>query len=217
VSGLSEQQLTVARTLFALPEAEEYVLAGGSALALLGLIDRPTLDLDAFVAARPATPPGDVEPLAASLQSRLERDGWSVTVVRRHATFHRLVLTKPGERVEIDLAVDSPPLYPVETVGDIPVLAPQDLAGRKILAIIDRAEGRDYVDLWSLTKRFDRTDIIEWAQRLDAGVGTDQVADALGQIERLDDADLPCSTEVADEIRHYMADWATELRARPED
>lgn len=52
MSGLTNLQQEVARILFGLPESPGFALAGGSALVLLGVIDRPTRDLDAFVAAR---------------------------------------------------------------------------------------------------------------------------------------------------------------------
>lgn len=52
MSGLANLQQEVARILFGLPESAGFAMAGGSALVALGVIDRPTRDLDAFVAAR---------------------------------------------------------------------------------------------------------------------------------------------------------------------
>ena len=89
-----------------------------------------------------------------------------------HETFTRLEATRQGTTVEIDLAVDSPPLFPIRMIDGLPVLAPQDLAARKILAILDRAEGRDFTDLYTLSQHFQREEIIAWAQQLDAGLTT---------------------------------------------
>lgn len=126
--------------LFGLPEARGFALAGGSALLALGAIDRPTRDIDAFVAAKPETPPGDVGPLVAALGRRLVAEGWTVSVDRELVTFARLVARRADDAVEVDLAVDSPPLLPIEVVEGLPVLSGQDLAARKVLAILDRAE-----------------------------------------------------------------------------
>ena len=52
MSGFRAGQLQIAQLLFDLPEARGFALAGGSALLALGTIDRPTRDIDAFVAAR---------------------------------------------------------------------------------------------------------------------------------------------------------------------
>lgn len=49
LTGLQRQ---VALALFGVPEAAGFALAGGSAIVSLGLVDRQTRDIDAFVAAR---------------------------------------------------------------------------------------------------------------------------------------------------------------------
>ena len=165
-------------------------LAGGSALLAIGAIDRPTHDIDAFVAAKPETPPGDVGPLLSALRRRLVAEGWTVTVDREHVTFARLVAERVGDTVEIDLAVDSPPLFPVEVVHDLPVLAGQDLAARKVLAIMDRVEGRDFTDLHALADRYSRADCIQWALELDEGVRAADIAHAFDRLGRLHDGEV---------------------------
>ncbi len=158
MSGLTDSQQEVARILFGLPESTGFALAGGSALVALGVIDRPTRDLDAFVAARAGDPPGDVGPLAATFSATLTGAGWDVEAVRQHQTFVRLVASRDDDSIEVDLAVDSPPIFPVEVVNGIPTLAPQDLAARKVLAVLDRAEGRDFTDLWTLAREHGQTE-----------------------------------------------------------
>ena len=64
MNTLDPDQLEVARILFALPSATGFALAGGSALLLSGTIERPTRDIDAFIAARPGIHHGNVQPLA---------------------------------------------------------------------------------------------------------------------------------------------------------
>jgi hypothetical protein len=213
MSGFSEPQLASARLLFDLPEARGFALAGGSALLALGTIDRPTRDIDAFVAAKAETPPGDVGPLVAALRERLLQDGWAVTVDRDLVTFARLVVTRNGDAVEIDLAVDSPPLFPLEVVDGLPVLSGPDLAARKVLAILDRAEGRDFTNLRALADRYSQAECIRWAQELDAGVRATEIANAFTKLTRLRAADLPCSSEAVVPLRTWFEEWSTHLLA----
>lgn len=211
MSGFSEQQLAVARLLFDLPEARGFALAGGSALLALGTIDRPTRDIDAFVAAKPETPPGDVGPLVAALREQLLGGGWAVIVDRELVTFARLLVTRNGDAVEIDLAVDSPPLFPLEVVDGLPVLSGADLAARKVLAILDRAEGRDFTDLKALADRYSKSACIQWARDLDGGVRAADIASAFTKLDRLLAADLPCPPAEVPALRTWFRRWSTEL------
>lgn len=213
MSGLSDVQLAVARLLFDLPEARGFALAGGSALLALGAIDRPTRDLDAFVAAKAENPPGDVGPLVAALRARLAGEGWAISIDRELGTFARLLVERNGEEVEIDLAVDSSPLFPLEDVDGLPVLSGPDLAARKVLAILDRAEGRDFTDLRTLADRYSKAECIRWAQALDAGVRTSDVASAFTKLTRLRDADLPCPPQAVPPLRAWFEAWSTDLLA----
>lgn len=210
MTSLDPQQHAVAQALFALPAAEGFSLAGGSALLALGVIDRPTRDIDAFIGAKPGSNPGDVRPLADELTRTLTRQGWAVTMCRVHETFTRMAAERNQETVEIDLAVDSPPLFPVQMVNGLPVLALEDLAGRKILAIMDRAEGRDYTDLHALAAHFGRRSCIEWARQLDAGLTVSAIANAFAKIDRLADDELPTHQE--ESVRALFSEWGRELR-----
>lgn len=208
---LSDDQLEVARARFNLPEAHGFALAGGSALLTLGAIDRMTRDIDAFVAARPEVPPGDVAPVVAALRTRLTEGGWSVTIDRAFDTFARLVAERSGADVVIDLAVDSPPLFPTTSVDGVPVLAGEDLAARKVLALLDRVEGRDYTDLRALAERYPLDAIIGWARRLDDGVLIADIALAFGRIDRVDDQDLPCPSTEVDALRRWFRERSADL------
>lgn len=161
----------------------------------------------------PVTPPGDVGPLVAALQERLDADGWTVHLRRSIVTFARIRAVRPEGWVEIDLAVDSPRLFPAETLDGLPVLAGQDLAARKVLAILDRSVGRDLIDLHALAERYGRSACLGWAQLLDSGVRAVDVIDALGRLRRLDDAEVPGAPDCLLELRAWCDDWADELAA----
>ncbi len=213
MSGFSAAQREVAHVLFALPEARGFALAGGSALLALGAIDRPTRDIDAFVAATADVPPGDVGPLVAALRETLAANRWTVTVDRELVTFARVLAERADDAVEIDLAVDSPPLFAVEMKEGLPVLSGQDLAARKVLAILDRLEGRDFTDLHALAECYSQAEVIGWARQLDDGVRPVDIAKAFDRLGRLADAELPCPAEAVPALRSWYQRWAIDLSA----
>ncbi len=210
MSTLDTHQQEIAAILFSLPEADHYALAGGAALIAHKAIDRQTRDLDAFIEARPEKPPGDVTGLLHALIASLHQHGWEPTTIREHQTFARILAKKDAVVVEVDLAVDSPRLFPTEIVDGLPTLSRQDLAARKILAILDRAEGRDFTDLHALQNLYTRPACIEWAQQLDSGLTTNAIADAFTNIDRLDNDELP--TPKPQDIRRLFTTWIEELR-----
>ena len=107
--------------------------------------------------------------------------------------------------------MDSPPLFPIEIVDGLPLLAGEDLAARKILAIIDRAEGRDFTDLDALQQQYGQGNCINWAQQLDSGLTTTAIADAFTKIRRLTDTELPTKDPGA--TRDCFSNWINDLRA----
>ena len=125
------------------------------------IVDRDTRDLDAFIAATPGPTPGTVDLLADAFTAAAQQAGWSLQTIRRHPTFCRFILERDDGTAELDLAVDSPLLEPPGEVDGIPVLTPLDLAARKVLAVVDRLEARDY----TVTERYD----VRWRVQLCSG------------------------------------------------
>jgi hypothetical protein len=212
VSELSPFQRRVADTLFELPEAKGYALAGGAALILRRLITRSTADLDAFIAARPGPHPGTVDALADAFATAARGLGWTIEIARRNPTFCRCFVTFGSERTEVDFAVDSPPLEPSEPVDGLPVLTPLDLAARKVLAVIDRLEGRDYTDLHALAEFLGQRTCIDAALSTDAGLRPNDIADAFTRVTAIVDHRFPAGTDNPALIKRYFLDWADGLR-----
>jgi len=214
MSELTPIQRHLAELLFSLPEADGYALAGGAALILCRVVERSTQDLDAFIGARPGPDPGTVDRLADAFSASAERKGWTTKVARRHPTFCRFLLGRDGETVELDLAVDSPSLEPLQFVDGIPVLGALDLAARKVLAIVDRLEARDYTDLQALALLVGRRACVDAALSMDAGLRTSHVAGAFERISRLADERYPAATADPASTRSYFLSWASEV-SRP--
>lgn len=68
-----------------------------------------------------------------------------------------------------DLAVDTPPDFPASSTAAGPTLAPEELAGRKLLALFDRAAARDFADVRLLARRFGKDVLLARAAQIDAG------------------------------------------------
>ena len=211
MSGLLPVQRDLARLLFSLPEAVGYALAGGAALVVQQIVDRDTRDLDAFIAAEPGPAPGTVDRLADAFTAAVQRAGWSLQTIRRHPTFCRFILDHHDDTVELDLAVDSPLLEPPRAIDGIPVLAPLDLAARKVLAIVDRLEARDYTDLHALAHLVGQQTCIDSALAMDAGLIVSAIAEAFERIGRIPDDRFPDRATDAATTRRYFTTWTREL------
>ena len=102
-------------------------------------------------------------------------------------------------------------MFPLQQVDGIPALAAEDLAARKILAILDRTEGRDFTDLWARSARLGRAECVGWAQQLDNGVSEHDVAESFTRLERLGDDELPCLPPKRAAVRTWFVGWIHEL------
>lgn len=138
-AGLSAFQLEVAHLFFSLRASRGFLLAGGGALLAQHLTSRPTDDLDFFTAPEL----GHVPSARDELEAAARRRGWSFERIQDSDTFCRLIIRSRNAEILVDLAVDAPPDEPGSVTIAGPTFAPEDLAGRKVLALFDRAAARD--------------------------------------------------------------------------
>lgn len=151
-AGLTAFQVSVATLFFSLPASDGFLLAGGAALAAQELTSRPTQDLDLFTRAGRGTVPAARDAFEAAAHTR----GWSVRRIRDTATFCRLVVSGDDELL-VDLALDSPPNLPPTASIAGPTFGLEELAGRKVIALFDRAEARDFADVFTLAQRYEKS------------------------------------------------------------
>jgi Nucleotidyl transferase AbiEii toxin, Type IV TA system len=142
----------VATMFFALPESKGFLLAGGAALLAQHLTARPTEDLDFFTAPERGHVPAARDALEAAARER----AWNTERIHDGDTFCRLVVRSDDGTVLVDLAVNAPPDLPPSVTAAGPTLAPEELAGHKLLALFDRAAARDFADVYVLALRFAR-------------------------------------------------------------
>jgi hypothetical protein len=205
---LTPFQIEVSSAFFDLPESRGFLLAGGAALVAQHLITRPTRDLDFFTSLTEAVPAA-----ADAFRALAGRRGWQVTTIREASSFVRLHVHHGADEVLVDLAVDAAPGLPPGMTVAGPTLDPVELAARKLIALFDRAEPRDFADVYVLAKRYGRDELLAQATRVDSGITTEALAEMLDTLGRLSDDDVPLEPDAIDDVRRFFATWASDLRS----
>lgn len=95
-----------------------------------------------------------------------------------------------------------------------PTLDPDDLAGRKVIALFDRAEARDYADVYALAKRYGTERLLELAASVDAGFDITVFADMLDALGRFTDDEVPAADSDVAAVRAFIAGWSADIRRR---
>lgn len=203
---LTDFQLEVARLFFSLPASQGFLLAGGGALAAQGLTTRATQDLDFFT----SRGRGVVSAARDDFEQAATARGWVVERLRDQDSFCRLVV-HGAEELLVDLALDSPPHGPGAGSVAGPTFAIPELAGRKVVALFDRAEARDFTDVYALTRRFSKAQLLTQARLVDLGFDTKVFSQMLATLSRFTDADLPVPEDEVHDLRAFFAAWASEL------
>jgi len=201
-------QLEVARLFFASPASRGFLLAGGGALLAQHLTSRPTEDLDFFTAPER----GNVQAARDALETAARQRGWTAERIHDSDTFCRMVIRSDDDGVLIDLAVNAPPDLPASATSAGPTLAPEELAGHKLLALFDRAAARDFSDVYALTRRFGKDVMLARAKQVDAGFDSRVLADMIATLDRFADDEIPVPDgSSAAELRAFYAAWRSDL------
>jgi hypothetical protein len=209
--NLTGFQLEVARLFFSLPASKGFLLAGGAALLAQHLTTRPTEDLDFFTAPEH----GHVPAARDALEAAARELGWRTERIHDTDTFCRLVIRSGTAEVLTDLAVNPPPDFPPSLTAAGPTLAPEELAGHKLLALYDRAAARDFVDVYLLALRFGQNILLARAAQIDAGFDVKVLADMIATLDRFTDDEIPVTSHLpVSEVRAFYTTWRSELMAR---
>jgi len=159
--ALSPFQRDVCRLLAERRRASgESYIAGGAALTVALAARRLSRDLDIFH--------DTADAVAASWDADrrlLQSAGYAVDVRRERSGFVEAVVTRAGELLTVEWVRDSAyrffPLVEHEDFGL--VLHPVDLATNKVLALIGRAESRDWIDAIDCHRHLQPLGYLSWA------------------------------------------------------
>ena len=190
----SDFQREVAATALKVAAEHGFVLGGGNALILHGIIDRYTADVD-LVTDRPA----GVEAAAAAVEEALRAAGLRAERQDRDSGLSEIfydfaaglaewVVTSPrGEQTILQITHFDRNRSPVfMDVG--PVLNPLDAIASKVRAFATRAEERDVIDVAAALEHYSADQLIGLARQLEPGLEDEDFADAGRRLDRLSDA-----------------------------
>lgn len=206
LSGLTEFQVEVSRLFFSLPASDGFLLAGGGALLASGLSARPTRDLDFFGEQGRA----NVGEMRRQFLIAASDNGWKCNVIQSSESFVRIYIVG-GEEVLVDIAIDVAARHsPVVTIVG-PTFNAEELAGRKLLALYDRAEARDFVDVFVLGEKFGKDLMLVRAAEIEGSIEMSALIAMMGAISRFSDEDLLIEPSRVLQLREFFKKWASEL------
>lgn len=176
-------------------------------LVAQSLTTRPTQDLDFFT----SSAGGAVGAARDGFEAAAAERNWRVERIQDAETFCRLLI-HGDEDLLVDLALDSVPgMAPTASIVG-PTFAPEELAGRKLVALFDRAEARDFADVYAMRTRFDQATLLSRAAEVDRGFDRLIFASMLDSLNRFPDRMIPVVAVEVPMLRAYFAEWASALR-----
>jgi hypothetical protein len=181
--ALTAIQRDICRLLAAqrIASGESYV-AGGAALNTLIEASRRSRDLDLFHDTRQA-----LESTWSEDRTTLTEAGFALEVVRERPAFVEVIVRRGEESVILEWTLDSAfrffPLIEHPLLGL--TLHPFDLATNKILALVGRAEARDWIDIMECDRSVQPLGYLVWAASgKDPGLTPDLVLEQAGRSAR---------------------------------
>jgi hypothetical protein len=200
----------VARVALAVADRYGFVLGGGVAWVMNGLVQRPTEDVDLFT-----TTDGAAGAAADEVRSALEAAGFRVEeeageVLAGFDLDQREFLVSDGERtVVLSLCrLDRQHRPVMMDVG--PVMHIDDLAATKVAALVNRREVRDYIDVAAALRHYSVEQLLTLARRQDPGLEPDDIVAAGRYLDRLNDRRFTYYGQTAEQIeviREALAAW----------
>lgn len=135
-----------------------------------------------------------------------------LTVRRERAThgFARLTVLAGDDATELDLAADAR-ICPVDSGPLGPMLSVEELGADKLLALFDRAQARDFVDVAALVDRFGLERLCELASEKDAGFSRSVLVEMLGSFGRFRPEEFEMPRAGYEELARPVERWRDDL------
>ncbi|GID92210.1 nucleotidyl transferase AbiEii/AbiGii toxin family protein [Amorphoplanes digitatis] len=192
-------------------EKHGFVLGGGVAWLVNGLVRRPTEDIDLFTDTA-----GAVGAAAGQVTAALTAAGYHVFREVGDEMFEgmdedlREYHVADGSRA-LRLTLTRLDRRRAPVVMDVgPVMHLDDLVASKVAALVNRREVRDYIDVGAALERYPLDRVLELARALEPGLDDEDIADAGRYLDRLDNERFGLYGLTADDIRalrHRLAPW----------
>lgn len=201
----------VARIALAVADKHGFVLGGGVAWLVNGLVQRPTEDVDLFTDTA-----GGVVAAAGEVSAALTAAGYRVVPEEGDELFagmaddiQEFLVAAPSRALRLTLCRLDRHRAPV--VMDLgPVMHLDDLVATKVAALVNRREVRDYIDVGAALERYPLERVLELAHAADPALDPEDIADAGRYLDRLDDVRFTLYGLDAGQIarlRERLAPW----------
>jgi hypothetical protein len=201
----------VARIALTVATKHGFVLGGGVAWLVNGLVDRPTEDVDLFTDTA-----GGVEAAAGEVATALTEAGYRVVreegddlFAGMSADIQEFLVATDDRALRLTLCRLDRQNKPV--VMDLgPVMHLDDLVATKVAALVNRREVRDYIDVAAALERYPLDRVLALARTADPALDPEDIADAGRYLDRLDDARFTLYGLTPDNIatlRQRLANW----------
>jgi hypothetical protein len=213
VSDLQRQVATIALKVAA---EHGFVLGGGNALILHGIVDRYTADVDLVTDCTKG-----VKAAAGAVEDALRAAGFEVERQDRDSRLNEVfygfedgliewtVAGPDDQQTVLQIAHFDRNRNPVPMdVG--PVLDPLDAIASKVRAFVTRAEERDAIDVAAALETYTVSQLIDLARQLEPGLEDEDFADAGRRLDRLSDkvfARYELGPEDVAQLRKRFAAW----------
>ncbi|MEV6931088.1 nucleotidyl transferase AbiEii/AbiGii toxin family protein [Dactylosporangium sp. NPDC051485] len=179
----------VARVALTVAERHGFVLGGGFAWLMNGLVERPTEDVDLF------TDTDGAAGLAAdAVVAALREAGYTVheeeadDLLDLFAGFDQREFTVGDGVRTVRLTLSRLDRRHSPVMMDVgPVMHLEDLIATKVAALVNRREVRDYIDVAAALDRYSVGELLELARRQDPALEHEDVVAAGRYLDRLDD------------------------------
>lgn len=201
----------VARIALAVATKHGFVLGGGVAWLVNGLVHRPTEDVDLFTDTA-----GGVEAAAGEVTAALTAAGYRV--VREEgdelfegmsADIQEFLVATTDRALRLTLCrLDRQKTPVVMDLG--PVMHLDDLVATKVAALVNRREVRDYIDVAAALEKYPLGRVLELGHAADPAMDPDDIAEAGRYLDRLDDARFVLyglTAEQIGQLRERLRAW----------
>lgn|SRR5487761_838068 len=213
VSDFHRQVASIALTAAA---EHGFVLGGGNALIMHGIVDRYTADVDLVtnhadgVKAAAAAVEDVLQAAGLQTERQNREDGLGEVFYGFDDGLIEWTVTGPGgQQALLQITYFERNLTPVAMdVG--PVLNPVDAISSKVRAFVTRAEERDLIDVAAALETYTVSQLITMARELEPELQDEDFADAGRRIDRLGDkvfARYGLSPDDVSRLKQRFADW----------
>jgi hypothetical protein len=211
VASVDDFYADVARVALAVATKHGFVLGGGFAWLVNGLVRRPTEDVDLFTdtAGGVAAAAGEVTIALREAGYRVVREEGDELFEGMDEDLQEFLVATDDRALRLTLCrLDRQRTPVVMELG--PVMHLDDLVATKVAALVNRREVRDYIDVAAALDHYSLKQLLELGKHADPALDPEDVADAGRYLDRLDDARFALyglDPRQIRELRQRLANW----------